>query len=84
MRHQALNSLLLASALPPAALMRLKLFYARYRAKSGMAYVFVQHLSREHTSTLPEILQKVAPFPVHQITDNIHLKPDNPLYYSAK
>jgi len=46
-------------------------------AKSGMAYVFVQHLSPEHESILPEILQKVAPFPVHQITDNIHLEPDN-------
>lgn len=46
-------------------------------AKSGMAYVFIQHLSPEHQSILPEILQKVAPFPVHQITDNIHLEPDN-------
>jgi two-component system CheB/CheR fusion protein len=54
-----------------------KTFLRALPAKSGMAYVFVQHLSREHTSTLPEILQKVAPFPVHQITDNIHLKPDN-------
>jgi len=46
-------------------------------AKSGMAYVFIQHLSPKHESNLPEILQKVAPFPVHQITDNIHLAPDN-------
>ncbi len=42
-----------------------------------MAYVFIQHLSPTHQSILPEILQKVAPFPVHQITDNIHLEPDN-------
>ena len=46
-------------------------------AKSGMAFVFIQHLSPDHVSILPEILQKVAPFPVHQITDNIHLDPDN-------
>ena len=46
-------------------------------AKSGMAYVFVQHLSREHKSMLPEILEKSAKIPVHQITDNIHLEPDN-------
>ena len=46
-------------------------------AKSGMAFVFVQHLSPTHQSILPEILQKVAPFPVQQITDNIHLEPDN-------
>lgn len=46
-------------------------------AKSGMAYVFILHLSPEHESVLPEILQKVAPFPVQQITDNIHLQPDH-------
>ncbi|EHQ30272.1 CheR family methyltransferase [Mucilaginibacter paludis] len=45
--------------------------------KSGMAYVFVQHLSPTHESFLPEILQKSAKMPVHQITDNIHLEPDN-------
>lgn len=45
--------------------------------KSGMAYVFVQHLSKDHKSMLPEILQKSAKFPVHLITDNIHLEPDN-------
>lgn len=46
-------------------------------AKSGMAFVFIQHLSPEHISILPELLQKVAPIPVQQITDNIHLEPDN-------
>ena len=46
-------------------------------AKPGMAFVFIQHLSPKHESILPEILQKVAPFPVHQITNNIHLDPDN-------
>jgi len=46
-------------------------------AKSGMAYVFIQHLSPKHISILPEILQKITPFPVHLITDNIHLAPDN-------
>jgi two-component system CheB/CheR fusion protein len=46
-------------------------------AKPGMAFVFIQHLSPTHESILPEILEKVAPFPVHQITDNIHLEPDN-------
>jgi two-component system CheB/CheR fusion protein len=46
-------------------------------AKSGMAYVFVQHLSPEHESNLPEILEKIAPFPVQQITDNLHLEQDH-------
>ena len=54
-----------------------KAFLQALPTKSGMAYVFIQHLSPDHTSILPEILQKFAPFPVHQITDNIHLDPDN-------
>jgi two-component system, chemotaxis family, CheB/CheR fusion protein len=54
-----------------------KAFLQALPAKSGMAYVFIQHLSPDHTSILPEILQKIAPFPVQQITDNIHLEPDN-------
>lgn len=46
-------------------------------AKSGMAYVFVQHLSPDHESVLPEILKKISKIPVHQITNNIHLEEDN-------
>ena len=42
-----------------------------------MAFVFIQHLSPPHESILPEILQKVAPFPVQQITDNVHLEQDH-------
>jgi two-component system CheB/CheR fusion protein len=44
---------------------------------TGMAYVFVQHLSPNHVSALPEILKNDASIPVHQIKDNIHLEPDN-------
>ena len=54
-----------------------KAFLQALPPKSGMAYVFIQHLSPDHTSILPEILQKFTPFPVHLITDNIHLDPDN-------
>jgi len=54
-----------------------KSFLKALPAKPGMAFVFVQHLSPSHISILPEILQKVAPFPVQQITDNVHLEPDN-------
>jgi two-component system CheB/CheR fusion protein len=54
-----------------------KAFLKALPAKSGMAYVFIQHLSPNHDSILPEILQKVAPFPVQQITDNIHLEQDH-------
>ncbi|MDB5135259.1 MAG: hypothetical protein JWP37_1862, partial [Mucilaginibacter sp.] len=60
-----------------------KSFLKALPAKSGMAFVFVQHLSPEHESFLPELLQKVAPFPVQQITDNVHLEQDN-LYIIPK
>ena len=45
--------------------------------KSGMAYVFVQHLSPDYVSNLPEILERSSNIPVHKITDNIDLEPDN-------
>ncbi len=54
-----------------------KTFLKALPAKSGMAYVFIQHLSPVHASMLPELLQKVAPFPVQQITDNLHLEQDH-------
>ena len=44
---------------------------------SGMAYVLVQHLDPTHESLLPEILQKVTPIPVLEITDDIKVMPDH-------
>lgn len=44
---------------------------------SGMAYVLVQHLSPDHISLLPEILQKVTPIPVLEITDVIKVEPNH-------
>src|SRR3954454_5578616 len=54
-----------------------KTFLKALPAKSGMAYVFIQHLSPTHESSLPEILQKTTPIPVQHITDNVHLEPDH-------
>jgi two-component system CheB/CheR fusion protein len=54
-----------------------KTFLKALPAKTGMAFVFIQHLSPNHESILPEILRKITPFPVKEITDNIHLEPDN-------
>lgn len=54
-----------------------KTFLKALPAKTGMAFVFIQHLSPDHESILPEILRKIAPFPVNVITDNIHLEPNN-------
>ncbi|MBE9599053.1 CheR family methyltransferase [Pedobacter sp. MC2016-24] len=55
----------------------IKQFLQALPEHSGMAYVFVQHLSPTNESSLPEILKKISKIPVHLITDNIHLEPDN-------
>lgn len=44
---------------------------------SGMAFVLVQHLDPNHESLLPEILQKVTPIPVSEISDDIKVQPDH-------
>ena len=44
---------------------------------SGMAYILVQHLHPGHESALPEILQRVTPLPVVEISDNVEVKPDH-------
>jgi len=45
--------------------------------KSGMAYILVQHLSPDHRSELSKILQRETHVPVHEISDNVHVKPNN-------
>lgn len=44
---------------------------------SGMAFVLVQHLDPNHESMLSDILQKVAPIPVLEITDDIKVAPNH-------
>jgi two-component system CheB/CheR fusion protein len=44
---------------------------------SGMAYIFVQHLDPTHESILAELLQKVTNIPVQEISDNVHVEPNN-------
>src|SRR5665213_1909819 len=43
---------------------------------SGMAYILVQHLSPDHESVLPEILQRITQIPVVEISDNVHVAPN--------
>ena len=44
---------------------------------SGMAYILVQHLHPGYESSLPEILQRITPIPVVEISDNVEVKPDH-------
>jgi two-component system, chemotaxis family, CheB/CheR fusion protein len=44
--------------------------------KTGMAYVFVQHLDPTHGSMLPEILSRATRIPVEQVTDGVRVRPN--------
>jgi chemotaxis methyl-accepting protein methylase len=43
---------------------------------SGLAYVVIQHLDPDRTSTLADLLQRVTPMPVVQVTDGLAVQPD--------
>ncbi|HEX8268320.1 MAG TPA: chemotaxis protein CheB [Flavobacterium sp.] len=45
-------------------------------AKSGMAFVLVQHLTPTQESILPELLQRVTPIEVKQISDDLKVEPN--------
>ena len=42
-----------------------------------MAYVVVVHLSPEHESRMPDLLQAATTMPVHAVTEAVRIKPDN-------
>ncbi len=44
---------------------------------SGMAYIFIQHLSPKYESILTEILQKGTNLPVLEIADNMKVRPNH-------
>lgn len=54
-----------------------KRFLKAIPENSGMAYILVQHLDPAHESILSDLLQRVTKIPVHEITDNIKVKPDH-------
>jgi two-component system CheB/CheR fusion protein len=43
---------------------------------SGLAHVVVQHLSPQHTTMLPELLQRATAMPVQEATDGMPVLPD--------
>lgn len=54
-----------------------KQFLSALPADTGMAFVFVQHLSPAHESALPEILARYTKMPVQEITQDLKMLPDN-------
>jgi two-component system, chemotaxis family, CheB/CheR fusion protein len=55
----------------------LEQFLGNVPEHSGMAYVVIQHLDPTKKGILPELLQKVSKMPVHQVMDNMLLRPDS-------
>ncbi len=45
-------------------------------ARSGLAYVIVQHLDPTHKDAMVELLQRVSPIPVAQVKDRTKVEPD--------
>ena len=45
-------------------------------ARSGIAYILVQHLDPDHPSMLAGLLADATPFPVLEVTDGMALQPD--------
>ena len=54
----------------------LKEFFQAMPDDSGMAFVIVVHLSPDHVSLLPELLQKMTSMSVLQVTDNLKVEPN--------
>ena len=55
----------------------LELFLSRLKPDGGMAYVVVQHLDPTHQDMLVELLQRITPIPVVQVTDRMAVQPDH-------
>ena len=55
----------------------LRAFFRAMPTDSGQAFVVVLHLSPEHESTLPEILQRCTTMPVVQVNADLDVVPNN-------
>lgn len=55
----------------------LKEFFAAMSADSGMAFVVILHLSPEHESQLPNVLQTNTKMPVIQVRETVKIEPDH-------
>jgi len=51
-------------------------FFQAMPADSGMAFVVILHLSPDHESTLPAVLQRATSMPAVQVLDTVRVKPN--------
>jgi two-component system, chemotaxis family, CheB/CheR fusion protein len=55
----------------------LRSFFEAVPAKSGAAFVVIQHLAPDHRSRMVELLATHTPVPVQQIEDGVTIQPDH-------
>ena len=76
--HDAQNSFFVVGIGSSAGgLAPLREFFSRVRSDSGMAYVVISHLSPQHESNLPELLQHRASIPVTQVVESTKVEPNH-------
>src|SRR5258708_5061759 len=44
---------------------------------TGMGFVLVQHLSPDHESALPQLLERATSLPVSEVTNNLRVQPNH-------
>ena len=54
----------------------LEQFFQKMPPQNGMAFVIIQHLDPNHIGIMPELLQRITPMKVSQVTDKLKVKPD--------
>ena len=54
----------------------LELFFGNVPKDCGMAFVVIQHLDPNHVGIMPELLQRISPMKVSQVSDGIRVKPN--------
>src|SRR5438477_4746579 len=52
-------------------------FFSGMDPKSGLGFVVVMHLSPEHESQLPSVLQQKTKMPVTQVTESVKVRPNH-------
>jgi len=54
----------------------LEQFFENMPFTTGMAFVVIQHLDPNHIGIMPELLQRITPMKVYQVTDKLRVKPN--------
>lgn len=55
----------------------LEQFFKNMPNNNGMAFVVIQHLDPNHVGILPELLQRITPMKVFQVSDLLKVKPNS-------